>query len=77
MRNAQITIRMELFGDQAMDGKHEVIGLYADANTTCEAICAAFTELMGALIAQGHAIPSVGYRSHQNKLSVDNESQRR
>lgn len=77
MRNAQITIKMELFGDQAIDGNHEVIGLYADANTTCEAVCAAFTELMGALLAQGYAIPSVGYRSHQNKLLTDNEPQKR
>lgn len=65
MRNAQITIKMDLFGDQAWDGHHEEIGLYADANSPYEAICAAFTELMGALIAQGHKFPSPGYRSHR------------
>lgn len=70
MRNAQITIKMELFGDQAWDGHREEIGLYADANTPYEAICAAFTELMGALIAQGHKFPSPGYRAHQCKPSA-------
>lgn len=70
MRNAQITIKMELFNDQAWDGNREEIGLYADADTPYEAICAAFTELMGALLAQGHKFPSPGYRSHQCKPSA-------
>ena len=32
MRKVQISIKMELFDDQAADGRHEKITVYADAN---------------------------------------------
>ena len=48
MRKCQITIKLDMFGDQAWDGHHEAIGLYADANTPYEALSAAICDLPGA-----------------------------
>ena len=65
MRKCQITIKMELFGDQAWDGKHETIGVYADTNTPYEALSAALYELLGALQEQGHKLSGFGCREYR------------
>lgn len=59
MRLAQITIKLELFGDQAWDGNHETIGVYADADTPHEALSAALYQLLGAFQQQGHKRPTL------------------
>lgn len=41
MRNAQITIKLDLFGELSWDGQHEEIGIYADADNPHEALSAA------------------------------------
>lgn len=70
MRKCQITIKMELFGNQAWDGNHETIGVYADANTPHEALSAALYELLGALQQQGHKLPGFGVRQHTSTPSA-------
>lgn len=65
MRKVQITIKMDLFGDQSWDGHHEKVGVYADANTPHEALSAALYELLGALQEQGHKLPGFGCRHHK------------
>lgn len=64
MRKVQISMKMELFDDQAIDAKHEQISVYADANDVYEAICAAQYELMYALRQQGYKLPACGTRQH-------------
>lgn len=64
MRKAQISIRMELFGDQAANGHSEVITVYADSNNCYETINAGLFELLSALQQQGHKLPSFGVREH-------------
>ena len=64
MRKCQITLKLEMFGDQALDRHRETIELYADANTPHEALSAALYELLGALQAQGHKLPGFGVRQH-------------
>ena len=70
MRLAQITIKLELFGDQAWDGNHETIGVYADADTPHEALSAALYQLLGAFQQQGHALPGFGCRNHISEPSA-------
>lgn len=70
MRKCQITFKLEMFGDQAWDGYHETIGLYADADTPHEALPAALYELLGALQAQGHKLPGFGVRQHTSTPSA-------
>lgn len=70
MRKCQITIKLDMFGDQAWDGHHETIGLYADADTSHEALSAALYELLGALQVQGHKLPSFGVRQHTSTPSA-------
>lgn len=70
MRLAQITIKLELFGDQAWDGHHEEIGVYSDADTPHEALSAALYQLLGALQQQGHKLPGFGVRQHTCKPSA-------
>lgn len=65
MRKCQITIKMELFGNQTWDGNHETIGVYADANTPHEALSAALYELLGALQQQGPSCPGSASGSTQ------------
>ena len=65
MRKAQITVKLDLFGDLAWDGHHEEIGVYADAQTPHEALAAALYELLGALRIQGHPLPGFGCREHR------------
>ncbi len=67
MRLAQITIKLELFGDQAWDGNHETIGVYADADTPHEALSAALYQLLGAYQQQGHKLPGFGCRHHRSE----------
>ena len=38
MRKNQISIKIERFGDQSPDGKHQVIEVYADSNNIWEAL---------------------------------------
>ena len=64
MRKVQISIKMELFGDQADDGKHEQISVYADSNNVWETIVAGFHELVEALKANGREIPIFGRKEH-------------
>lgn len=64
MRKAQISIRMELFGDQAANGHSEIINVYADSNNCYETINAALFELLGTLQQQGHRLPSFGVCEH-------------
>lgn len=66
MRKCQIAIKLDMFGDQAWDGYHETIGLYADANTPYEAMSAALCELLDALRQQGHQVPEFGVRQHMS-----------
>ena len=70
MRLAQITIKLELFGDQAWDGNHETIGVYADADTPHEALSAALYQLLGAFQQQGHKLPDFGCRHHRSEPSA-------
>ena len=49
MRKIQINIKMDMFGDEAVDGKHDTVYVYADANNKAEAILAAFQELTNTL----------------------------
>ena len=67
MRKVQISIKMELFGDQAADGKSEQINVYADANNVWEAIVAGFHETVEALKAHGHKLPILGRKEHYEK----------
>ena len=64
MRKVQISIKMELFGDQASDGKHEKINVYADANNAWEAIVAGFHEVVEALKSHGRELPIFGRKEH-------------
>lgn len=48
MRKAQISIKLELFGDQTANGHSEEIIVYADANNVYETINAGFYELLTA-----------------------------
>jgi hypothetical protein len=61
MRKVQVTIKIERFDETAPDGKHQEITVYADANNTCEAICAAFYEALDAIQAFEN-LPSFGRR---------------
>lgn len=70
MRSAQITMKLELFGEQAWDGHHETITVYADANTPHEALNAATFELLDALQQQGHKLPDFGRREHSSTPSA-------
>lgn len=67
MRAAQITIKLELVGDQAQDGKHEVVNVYADSNNLWETICMGFHELVEALKEHGRKLPSFGAKEHHDK----------
>ena len=64
MRKVQISIKMELFGDQASDGKYEKINVYADANNVWEAIIAGFHEVVDTLKAHGRELPIFGRKEH-------------
>ena len=64
MRKVQISIKMELFDDQAADGRHKKITVYADANDVYEAICATLYELIHSLQQQGRKLPACGVRQH-------------
>lgn len=64
MRKVQIGIKMELFDDQAADGKYEKINVYADANNVWEAIAAGFHETIEALKAHGRKLPVFGAKEH-------------
>lgn len=68
MRKVQISIKMELFDDQAADGKYEKISVYADSNNTYEAIVAGFHETVEALKAHGREIPMMGAKEHYDNL---------
>lgn len=63
MRKIQINIKMDMFGDQAADGKQDTIYVYADANNKSEAICAAFQELMNTLERKrNYELQQAGYK---------------
>lgn len=62
MRKVQISMKMELFDDQAIDAKHEQISVYADANDVYEAICAAQYELMYRSFLCGRSMPHADRR---------------
>lgn len=64
MRKVQISIKMELFDDQASDGKYEKINVYADSNNVWETIVAGFHEVVEALKAHGRALPIFGAKEH-------------
>lgn len=64
MRRAQISIKLELFGDQAANGHAEKITVYADSNNIYETINAGFYELLTATQLHGRKLPSFGYREH-------------
>lgn len=64
MRKVQISIKMELFDDQAADGKCEKINVYADSNNVWEAIAAGFHEVVEALKANGRKLPIFGRKEH-------------
>lgn len=64
MRKVQISIKMELFGDQASDGNHEQLNVYADANNVWEAIAAGFHEVIETLKAHGRELPEFGRKEH-------------
>ena len=64
MRKVQISIKMELFDDQATDGKYEKINVYADANNVWEAIAAGFHEVVEALKSHGRKLPVFGAKEH-------------
>lgn len=57
-------IKMELFGDQAADGKAEQICVYADSNNPWETIVAGFHETVEALKDHGHELPTFGRKEH-------------
>lgn len=67
MRKVQISIKMELFDDQANDGKHEQVSVYADANNVWEAIVAGFHELVESLKDHGHKLPIFGAKEHYDR----------
>ena len=67
MRKAQITICMEIFGDQAANGRSEEINVYADSDNVYETINAALYELLGTLQQHGRRLPSYGDRVHNGK----------
>lgn len=64
MRKVQITIQMEIFGDQAVNGQSEKITVYADGNNVWEVICAGQDELIQAVKEKGRKLPSFGVREH-------------
>lgn len=65
MRKCQITIKLQLVGDQAKNGPIENVVVYADADSPFEATCAGFYELLSALQKQGHDLPGFGRREHR------------
>lgn len=65
MRNAQITIQLELFGDQASNQGTEKITVYADSNNVFETIAAGMQELLKALQKNGRSLPSFGACEHR------------
>ena len=67
MRKVQINIKMTLVDDQAADGKFEEIAVYADSNNLWETIVAGFHEVVEALKAHGHKLPSFGAKEHYDK----------
>ena len=62
IRLNQVSIRIERFGESAPDGKRQLIKVYADANSTYEALAAAFFEALDALQAY-QRLPAFGRRS--------------
>lgn len=70
MRNALITIKLDLFGYLSWDGHHEEIRVYVDANDPHEALSAALYQLLGALQQQGHKLPGLGVRQHTSTPSA-------
>ena len=61
MRLVQVSISVERFAEAAPNGKHQKIRIYADANNTYEALCAAFCETLDAFKTDVH-LPSHGQR---------------
>lgn len=68
MRKVQISIKMELFDDQAADGKYEKVNVYADANNVWEAIAAGFHEIVEALRAHGRKLPAFGRKERYDDI---------
>ena len=68
MRKVQISIKMELFDDQASDGKYEKINVYADSNNVWETIVAGFHEVVEALKAHGRVLPIFGAKEHYENM---------
>lgn len=56
MRRNQVSIKVERFGDQASNGKHQIIEVYADSNNILEALTDAFSEVSRKIIdtSSGH-----------------------
>jgi len=73
MRKCQITINLQMVGDQAQNGSSEGIVVYADADTVFEAICTGYYELFNALHEQGRELPGFGRREHRiiSDISMD------
>ena len=68
MRKVQVTIIIERFAETAPNGKHQKITVYADANDTYEAICAAFYEALDSIQAF-KPFPSSGRRMSSDENS--------
>lgn len=64
MRKVQINIKMELFGDQAVNEHSEKIEVFADGSAPWEVVCAGFEELIIALKEKGRTLPAFGVREH-------------
>ena len=71
MRKVQVTMIIERFAETAPDGEHQKITVYADANDTYEAICAAFYEALDSIQSFGLLL-SFGRRmsSDENSRAV-------
>ena len=68
MRNAQITIQLELFGALSGNQSAEQITVYADSNNIYEAISAGMQELFKALQENGRALPEFGACEHRTSF---------
>lgn len=68
MRKVQVNMKIERFEEAAPNGIHQEITIYADANNTYEAICAAFYEALDAIQTFEH-LPLFGKRMSNDENS--------
>lgn len=66
MRRNQVTIKIERFGEDASNGKHQIIEVYANSNNIWEALVAANKEATN-IITKNDKLPDFGVLSSSNR----------